>query len=141
MAHLIDRRLFLGGSLALIPALPGMAAAQPKLQIGLILVAASWCPVCKVAAPVIEKLAAHNELPILVVSKDNRPIPPFTDFVQSSGHPIADQIVAVPALLFFAPAEAQIVARLDGFKDTRTYIRKFKTTLISLVEAGYARVG
>lgn len=119
--------------------LPRAALARGQLAVGFIFVGASWCPWCKAAAPIVYDLAAEERLPTLVVSKDARPIPPFSDFVEAAGHPVADAIEAIPALLVYAPATDSIIARIDGFKDGRLYRGRIIATLRDAVRLGYVQ--
>ena len=83
--------------------------------------------------------AQQNALELIVASADDRPIPPFERFAPASAHPIAQQVRAYPALLFFSPIENRIVARVDGIRSPRSYIARLNNTLTALREAGYVR--
>lgn len=117
--------------------LPRPALARGQLAVGFIFIGASWCPWCKAASPIIYDLAAEERLPTLVVSKDARPIPPFSDFVEAAGHPVADAIEAIPALLVYAPVGDSIIARIDGFQDGGRYRARISATLREAVRLGY----
>lgn len=117
--------------------LPRAVQARGQLAVGFIFIGASWCPWCKAAAPIVYDLAAEEQLPTLVVSKDAKPIPPFVDFVEAAGHPVADAIEAIPALLVYAPAGDSIIARIDGFQDGGRYRARIIATLREAVRLGY----
>lgn len=119
--------------------LPKVAQARGQLAVGFIFIGASWCPWCKAAAPIVYDLAAEERLPTLVVSKDARPIPPFSEFVEAAGHPVADAIEAIPALLVYAPATDSIIARIDGFQDGGRYRARIIATLREAVRLGYVQ--
>lgn len=134
MQHFNRRQIIIGAGMA---CLATSSPARGQLAVGFIFVAASWCPFCKLAAPVIYDIAAEERLVTLVVSKDNAPIPPFETFVSASGHPIADAIEAIPALLIYAPVGDQIIARIDGFKSAANYRSRLVATLREAVRQGY----
>ena len=131
------RREFIGAatSALVLAGKPAQARGQPA--VGFIFVAASWCHFCKAAAPLVYDIAAEENIPTLVISTDAKPIPPFTTFSEAVGHPIADAIEAVPALLIYAPLNDGIIARIDGFQGATRYRAKTFATLREAVRLGY----
>ena len=131
------REILIGAAATAAACVPAPATARGQLAVGFIFVAASWCPFCKLAAPIINTIAAEERLATLVVSKDAKPIPPFTEFVEAAGHPVADAIEAVPALLIYAPVNDSIIARIDGFQGAANYRSRLIATLREAVRLGY----
>jgi len=117
----------------------GAAQEARALDLGLIFVGAGWCTQCHLAAPLVQRVAALENIPVLVASHDGRPIPPFDHVQPSQGHPIAEQINAFPAVLIYAPSEDAIIARLDGISNPKRYMARLMATLMQLREAGYVR--
>lgn len=111
-------------------------AVTPQ-SIGLILVGQSWCSACKDAAATLYPALSRADLPFMIASQDGQPIPPFKEFVDGRGHPIAMGIATVPVLLFVHTPTQEIIARIDGFTNPRRYLRQIRSTLIAAKEAGY----
>src|SRR6056300_298967 len=92
----LNRRQVLTGLSGLVLAPP--LAAQVSVT-GIIFAGASWCPVCKKAAPVLAAISERFGVPVLVASADERPIPPFPNLVPLAGHPLARSVAAYPTTL------------------------------------------
>lgn len=118
-------------------ALPAFAEDQHQSPIGFILVGASWCPFCKSASGTLFAAAVPAALPVLVASQDGHPIPPFPDFVDARGHPVAQTVTQIPTLLFVHLPSGSVIGKLDGFRNPRTYLNKIRATLLQAHEAGY----
>ena len=133
---MFTRREILTSALAAV-ALPLGAANAQTSDLGstaLILVGASWCPVCKQAAPVLALLAERRGLPVLVASADARPIAPFPSFVPLERHPIAGAIERYPTTLVFSSRVQTVVGGFEGYRDPAHYI----TQLSGLLEQAEA---
>lgn len=119
----------------------GTLLPQPVLSatsgFGIIFVGASWCPVCKQAAPVLALYAQQSGLPVLVASKDGRPIAPFPEFVESSQHPIAMHYSALPTTLVFSRAAGRPVYAFEGYRDPRWYLLKLARGLRAAQELAH----
>lgn len=131
----INRRKFIVGSSALVIA--SRVHAEPQVRLGIILVGVSWCPYCKNAAALLYHSTPELGIPVLVASKDNRPIAPYMEFEPASQHPIADQITKVPTTLFYLPDEERLVDMIEGFRDPRRYLARVTSVVKAAVEAGY----
>lgn len=139
----MDRRRFLigaghAGLAPLLTAAPVLAQAVPDRPIGLILVGASWCPFCKAAAQTLDASVGPAGLAVLIASQDGKPIPPYADFVDARGHPIAKDILAIPTLVFVHIPSQEIIAQIEGFRNPRAYLARIRSTLVAAQEAGYA---
>ena len=131
----INRRKFIVGTGTF--AIASKAWGQPQVRLGIILVGVSWCPYCKNAAAILIHAGPALDIPVLVVSKDNKPIAPFETFISGDNHPIAEQIVTVPTTLFYQPDEDRIVDLIEGFRNPRSYIARLKSAVKTAIEAGY----
>ncbi|WP_258186521.1 conjugal transfer protein TraF [Cereibacter changlensis] len=118
-------------------ALPARAQAMRDRPIGLILVGASWCPFCKAAANTLFASAEPASIPVLIASQDGKPIPPYGDFVEAAGHPIARDIVQIPTLLFVHLPSQAVIHQISGFRNPRSYLGQIRSTLVQAQEAGY----
>ncbi|OUS06302.1 hypothetical protein A9Q96_10025 [Rhodobacterales bacterium 52_120_T64] len=143
----INRRKFIVGtgtfviapkawSQSQVRVVPG-AQTVPQVRIGIILVGLSWCPYCKNAAALLYHAMPPLSIPVLIASKDNRAIEPYTEFMSASEHPIANQITRVPTTLFYQPNEDRLVDMIEGFRNPRSYLAKLKSVVGAAVEAGY----
>ena len=132
---LINRRDLIIGVGAF--ALSTEVQAAPQVRLGIILVGLSWCPYCKNAAALLYHSTPLLGVPVLIASKDNRPITPYTEFVSASQHPIADQIMRVPTTLFYQPDEERLVDMIEGFRDPRRYLLRVKRVVQTAIKAGY----
>lgn len=132
---LINRRKFIVGAGAL--AFSSEVQAAPQVRLGIILVGLSWCPYCKNAAALLYHSTPPLGIPVLIASKDNRPIALYTEFVSAAQHPIADQITKVPTTLFYQPDEERLVDMIEGFRDPRGYLLRVKRVVQTAIEAGY----
>lgn len=115
------------------------AAAQPMRErpIGLILVGASWCPFCKAASNTLFASAEPASIPVLIASQDGKPIPPYTDFVEAAGHPIAKDIIQLPTLVFVYLPTQEMIHQITGFRNPRSYLGQIQSVLLQAQEAGY----
>lgn len=117
--------------------LPFGSASAQTADLGntaLILVGASWCPVCKQAAPILALLAERRGLPVLVATADARPIAPFPSFVPLAGHPIAGAIERFPTTLVFSSVSQSLVGAFEGYRDPAHYVSRI-TGLLDQAEA------
>lgn len=116
----LSRRAFVAG-------LAGHLGTNPlsaqTTQTGLILIGASWCPVCKQAAPILAGFAQANGLPVLVASADERPIPPFQSLVPLSGHPLAEDVKVYPTTCIYSAHENTLVGYVEGYRNPQWYLR------------------
>lgn len=137
---MIHRRRVLTGALALAgfpyskASAEGAEARQGNAAI--ILVGASWCPVCKQAAPILALFAETRGLPVLVASADARPIPPFPAFVAAEGHPVAAGVSAYPTTFVFSASDNAVVGGFEGYRDPGHYV----TQLAGLVDQVEERI-
>nr|WP_254446855.1 conjugal transfer protein TraF [Ruegeria sp. HKCCD8929] len=95
--------------------------AQEAPPVGVILVGAGWCSVCKSAAPVLAALTQPAGVPVLVASKDGRPIPPFLEISDASDHPVAARITTLPTTLVWSKATNTVTAEIVGYRNARHY--------------------
>lgn len=114
-----NRRQFLTGLSSLVVARP--ARAEVTLT-GIIFAGASWCPVCKKAAPVLAALCERLEVPVIVASADERPIPPFPNLVPLVGHPLAEAVTAYPTTFIYNSKHDAVIGRIEGYKDPTWYL-------------------
>ena len=124
------REVLLAGAATLLP-LPALAIENT----GVILVGASWCSVCKQAAPILALLSEQGQFPVLVASHDARPIPPFPDVVSSLENPLTSDITTFPVTMVYASAQNAVVGRVDGFRNPKWYMRAV-ASMINQAEAG-----
>ncbi|RYG89907.1 thioredoxin [Loktanella sp. IMCC34160] len=132
----LSRRTFLTSALALAGSSHSRASAEgaPTTGVGIIMVGASWCPVCKQAAPILALFAEQRGLPVLVATEDARPIPPFPAFVPAMGHPVAATVTAYPTTFVYSGVAGGIVGGFEGYGDPARYIGRL-TALIEQAEA------
>lgn len=129
---IIARRTFLCSLASLALTKPLFAASQ---SYGLIFVGASWCGVCKRAAPILALFSEATGVDCLVASADARPIAPFTSFVPAKGHPIADQVQKFPTTLAFDASAKTIVGSYEGFRNEQSYLALLKNWHTQLEKA------
>lgn len=98
---------------------------------GIIFAGASWCPVCKQAAPILAVFSARHGLPVLVASADERPIPPFETLVPLGGHPIAGSVAVYPTTFIYNGTSDALIGRIEGYRDPTWYMG----TLANLVRS------
>jgi len=127
--HLNRREVLVGGAAMLLP-LPALAIENA----GVILVGASWCSVCKQAAPILALLSEQGQFPVLVASHDARPIPPFPDVVSSLENPLTSDITTFPVTLVYSAAQNAVAGRVDGFRNPKWYMRAV-ASMINQAEA------
>lgn len=130
------RRTFLTCASAALASAPleGFARSHdPDLGpgVGIIFIAAGWCPVCKNAAPVLAAMTEPVNIPVLVVSQDGRPIPPFPGVTDGSAHPIALEVKALPTTLIFSQNLGDLTAQIVGYKNARHYARSIQHAILS----------
>ena len=130
MSLVIDRRSFIAGLATLVSA-PTLVSASEKTAV--IFVGASWCHVCKNAAPYLALYAQNHGLPVLVASADARPITPFPSFSDASKHPVASKIRVYPTTLIYSSELKGIIGSFEGFKDPAWYVGQLQR-LIQLSE-------
>ena len=115
----MNRRGFLTKGLARLISAPELT----PLPVGFIFVGASWCPVCKHAAPVLALFAERHQIPVLVASHDGRPIAPFRSVTDARTHPLSQNIATLPTTLVYAQASDQVIAQLVGYRDPTRFAR------------------
>lgn len=112
------------------------STAEPLQSLGIIMVGASWCPFCKGAAVQLYRAASEWGWPVLIASLDNRPIPPFTEFIPSQGHPLTRDVLRLPTTLIVAPDQDQIIAAFEGYSGPMPFLSRIATAL-SGAEEGF----
>ena len=125
----MNRRDFLAtGFASLAPfAAHGQVSNDPgndpstEFGVGVILIGASWCSVCKSAAPVLAAMAEPAGIPVLVASHDGRPIAPFPTIVDATTHPIAASITQWPTTLIYSQRKGSVTGQIVGYKNARHY--------------------
>lgn len=124
---LISRRTIVLGGLAGL--LGSKAGANPAPSTGIIFVGASWCPVCKRAAPICKVFADRHGLSVLVASQDARPIEPFSHFVDARDHPISMGVRALPTTLVYLSTADSVIGGFEGYRTPQYYL----SSLLQLV--------
>ena len=137
----LSRRRFCLGIAALAGSPVSMASAGDaqaldwvNAKVAIIFVGASWCAVCKEAAPMLALLAETRGLAVLVASADARPIAPFENFVPIGEHPIAAGVERYPTTFIFSSVTQGIVGAFEGFRSASVYVRTI-STLVDQAEA------
>jgi thiol-disulfide isomerase/thioredoxin len=106
----------------------GSTVIAQTQRTGIILIGASWCSVCKKAAPMLARYAELRGLPVLVASADLRPIAPFPGFVDPRGHPLAQGVERFPTTLVYAAGDdanpSGIVGTLEGYGSPHNFISR-----------------
>ena len=120
-----SRRAFLIGAASGLAA-PAFATEN---EIGFILVGASWCPVCKVAAPMLAVLAENSGIPVLVASQDSRPIPPFANFTPIADHPLVASVERYPTTFVFSSKAGTLVGGVEGYRNPTWYVSNLKAVI------------
>lgn len=125
---MMKRRRFLQMGGGLCATMLGAEAVAQTQRTGIILIGASWCSVCKHAAPMLAQYAETYGLPVLVASADLKPIAPFPAYVDPVGHPLARGIDRFPTtLVFSASAERNpsgIVGSFEGYGSAGAYLNR-----------------
>lgn len=114
-----NRRQVLTGLSGLMLAPPTEAQVSAT---GIIFAGASWCPVCKKAAPVLAALSERFDLPVIVASADERPIPPFPNLVPLAGHPLAAAVAAYPTTFIYNSKRNAVIGSIEGYRDPTWYL-------------------
>ncbi len=126
---MINRRNFLTAS-AVTLATPAIAQAQyyvpTRPDVGFIFIAASWCAFCHRAAPILDRLAKNSDIPVLVISTDDKPIPPFPEFRHDPGHPMLAGNLSVPRTALYNATTDEITGVVNGFSGTGSYTRNLQ---------------
>ena len=120
----LNRRQFLLGPPALLIA--GRAMAQVTAT-GIIFAGASWCPVCKKAAPILAALSERLGIPVIVASADERPIAPFAHAVPLAGHPIASAVTAFPTTFIYNAKHDAVIGSIEGYRDSTWYLAALRS--------------
>ena len=120
----LNRRQVLLGPPALLFA--GTAMAQVT-STGIIFAGASWCPVCKKAAPILAALSERHGLPVTVASGDERPIAPFAHAVPLAEHPIADAVTAYPTTFIYNAKRDAVIGSIEGYRDPTWYLAALRS--------------
>lgn len=122
----MDRRMFLQVASGTAVTLLGSAAVAQTTRTGVILIGASWCSVCKKAAPMLARYAEVRGLPVLVASADLRPIAPFPGFVDPRGHPLAQGVERFPTTLVYSAGDASnpsgVIGAFEGYGSPQNFI-------------------
>ena len=125
---MMERRMFLQLSGGVSATLLGQTAVAQTRRTGIILIGASWCSVCKKAAPMLARYAETYNVPVLVASVDLRPIVPFPAFVDPRGHPLAQGVARFPTTLVFSAGDAHnpngIIGSFEGYGSHQSYIAR-----------------
>lgn len=130
----MNRRSFISGAL-LAPSVSW--AAIPEVPAGIILVGASWCSVCKQAAPVLALFAERNNVSILVASADGRPIAPFGEFRDAGTHPLTKAVKVYPTTLIYSPRVEGVLAVFEGYRNPASYIGRIRSTILAEIGVVY----
>ena len=124
----MDRRMFLQVASGMAVTLLGSAAAAQTMRTGVILIGASWCSVCKKAAPMLAAYAEVRGLPVLVASADLRPIAPFPAFVDPRGHPLARGVERFPTTLVYSAGDeatpSGVIGAFEGYGSPQNFISR-----------------
>ena len=122
----MDRRMFLQVASGTAVTLLGSAAVAQTTRTGVILIGASWCAVCKKAAPMLAGYAQLRGLPVLVASADLRPIAPFPAFVDPRGHPLARGVERFPTTLVYSAGDdanpSGVIGAFEGYGSPQNFI-------------------
>ena len=115
----------------ILTALPSLALAGSGYAqtpgTGLIFAGASWCPVCKKAAPILAAFAERHSLPVLVASADARPIPPFPDIVPLNHHPMGETVSVYPTTLIYHATQDAVIGSVEGYRNATWYLSAITT--------------
>lgn len=117
-AH-FNRRQVLAGLPALVLAAPTKAQVTAS---GIIFAGASWCPVCKKAAPVLAALSERFGVPVIIASADERPIAPFPNLVPLAGHPLAEVVAAYPTTFIYNSKRDAVIGSIEGYREPTWYL-------------------
>ena len=98
------------------------AQAEGARSTGVIFVGASWCPVCKQAAPMLNVFAQRHRIPVIVASHDARPIEPFPEFVDGRLHPLAAPVRAFPTTLVYSSLIDGVVGGFEGYRNPQWFL-------------------
>lgn len=125
--RLLNRRTVILGAGAGLLCAPSLARAQAETQsVALIMVGASWCPVCKQAAPMLAVFAERYGVPVMVVSHDDKQIAPFETYVSANQHPIAGAIERFPTTLIYSNYVNELVVSIEGYRNPRWYLGQLR---------------
>lgn len=102
-------------------ALAGSAVARTPTT-GIIFAGASWCPVCKQAAPILAAFAERHGLPVIVASADDRPIPPFPEIVPLNHHPMGESVSVYPTTLIYNATHDALIGQVEGYRNPTWYL-------------------
>lgn len=128
----LNRRQILVGFSALFTANTGKARVTST---GIIFAGASWCPVCKKAAPILAAISERFEVPVVVASADERPIPPFAGVVPLFGHPIAKTVSAYPTTFIYNANQDAVIGSIEGYRDPTWYLAALRSFIRQSEEA------
>ena len=128
----MKRRTFIlsAGATLILPPFALADAPGKSPGVGIIFIGASWCPVCKDAAPVLAAMCEPAGIPVLVVSQDGRPIPPFPSITDGAAHPIASEVQALPTTLIFSQAKGDLTAQIVGYRNARHYAQSIQVAVL-----------
>jgi thiol-disulfide isomerase/thioredoxin len=115
-----NRRFAVSGILG-AAALPNTLWARSE-GARLIFVGASWCPACKQAAPTLALFAQTHNVPVLVVSSDNRPIAPFSAFTAGDDLPFPVAQFVLPTTIILPADKTRSPSKIEGFKNMRWFL-------------------
>lgn len=118
----LTKRGLLQGFSAGLTCLAAPAIAQNVTSTGIIFFAASWCPVCKQASPILKVFSVRHGMPIIVASYDNRPIEPFPTFVDGQAHPFAASVRGFPTTFVYSSLSDGIVGGFEGYRNPQWYL-------------------
>ena len=114
------REFFVGVTAVSFAALPSYADGARST--GVIFVGASWCPVCKQAAPMLNVFAQRHRIPVIVASHDGRPIEPFRQFVDGRSHPLAAPVRALPTTFVYSSLIDGVVGGFEGYRNPQWFL-------------------
>lgn len=116
---------------AFVVALSRPATAQTTCEMGVFMVAASWCAACHQAAPFAAAIAQAQGVPIVLTTDDGRSIAPFDRALINAGHPYGN-VAAYPTFIAVDLQRRRPVAQFQGFRDERSFIAGFLSLLKTL---------
>ena len=135
----MKRRAFLIGSASsAIPANSAVAQYYRPIrpEIGFIFIGASWCPYCHQAAPHLKRLAEQSDIPVLVISMDDKAIPPFEEFIFDAKHPMIGANQQIPRTALWSSSDDALIGVFDGYKSPSHYVRNLRRLVARAVNAG-----
>lgn len=135
---MIDRRHFLGMSIFGVGslAMPSVALARSGHNAGILFFGASFCPYCRVIAPVLHDFHVQTRMEVLVASLDNAPVYPFPEFHDPRAHPLAQNVTRIPHVMVYNYTHQAVTHEIVGLRSTRSFIQQLAGALRQSSEMG-----